>query len=49
MLKVKLLVLLLLKNQQRVFSLLLRSQLVIKMRCHLNEDENMQHLSGMWN
>lgn len=47
--KMKRPVLLLLKILQRLFSLLLRSQLVIQMRCHLNEDENMLHLSGMWN
>lgn len=49
MLKRKLLVPFLLKVWQRVFFLLLRSQLVIKMRCHFNEDENMQHLNVTWN
>lgn len=38
--KRKLLVPFLLKFWQRVFFLLLRSQLVIKTRCHFNEDEN---------
>lgn len=49
MMKRKWLVPFLVKLWQRGFFLLLRSQLVIKMRCHFNEDENMQHLNAMWN
>lgn len=49
MIKRKLLVPFLLKFWQRGFFLLLRSQLVIKMKWHFNEDENMQHLNVRWN